>query len=244
MIRSCSTRIAPTLIPGQTYSATLDIINRFGPAGFFTVRAFYSVDNEFDPMDTVVGEVRINGLPSDTTLRAPLTIQIPSVAPAGSLKVFVDADFEVDEAFEQGNTLFGGRTLIPLPLPDRSFDFVGLGSPNLSIERLNALTVRLSTGPRAILGAVGITATLTPTTAIDLDQTIFLTTLSTTRTGYDTTYPLQIPASTPPGSYILSVIADPADRFPDSDRSNNIIQLPLTVTSPARPNLVSVLHEA
>ncbi len=212
------------------------------PASSSNVGYYLSTNTTFDASDVLLLNAPGTALAAGGYSSRYANLTIPTGTAAGSYYVLFVADpLNTVAETNETNNVSSATLLLLAPgidlLPQQPQVFATTATPGFGIQAsCNILNSGTTTAPSSTLGYY-----LSTNTTFDASD-VLLTTVTGFALGSGQTSPrsgtLVVPTGTAAGSYYVLFVADPSNAVAETNETNNVLGLPLTVNPPFSGNVV------
>ncbi|MBC3542413.1 CARDB domain-containing protein [Rufibacter sediminis] len=236
--------LSPTsLLAGATVTATSTLRNQGSVSAASSNIGYYlSANNTFEASDVALTTTTGGALAGSTSAAKSVTLTIPTGTAAGNYYVLFVADpaNAVTEGLETNNVSSVALTVLPQTID------LEMQTPSLSVASVTVGGSVKATSTIRNTGTVASSASVvgyylsTNTTFESSDVALGTSTGGALAANASAakSADLTIPAATAVGNYYILFVADPAKAVTESNETNNVMSVALTVTAPPSPDLV------
>lgn len=231
--------VAPTTItPGDALNVSC-VINNSSIQGVGNHRlGYYLATTPWATNAIPLGDTLITGIAGNGNLSQSMNITIPAGTSAGNyfIRFYIDDQLAIAESNESNNRVSLLITISPPSLPDATVQGATVNPSSIVAGGTTTLSSTVQNIGTSILAASTLSYYLSPTPTYDSSTAVLL---GNTPVGNISVSSFMnrinnvvIPASTAIGNYYILFYADANNTSTESDESNNITAVAITITEP------------
>jgi subtilase family serine protease len=238
---------APAIIYAGDVINVSCVINNNSIQGVGNHRLGYYLNAVPVPMSTapLLGDVLITGVASNGSVSQSMNLTIPAGTTAGYYYIafYIDDQLVITESNESNNRVYRQIYVAPPNLPDATVQWASINTSSAIVGETIVLSSRIRNIGNTGLSNGTLSYYLSPTPTYNSSTAVFLDNVNAV-------YPLSyyksmtnnvvIPANTAAGNYYILFYADAPNLIVESDESNNIAAVAITIRE-LLPDL-EVLH--
>ncbi len=232
-----------SVFPGELLSTRFSLNNLgTGDAMASNICIFFSNDNVLDETDVLLEEMDVPSILSSTSEELTQEITVPEGIAAGTYFIIFEADCDqlVQESDEDNNSISIALS-VGQPQADLSIDSEAIDPSTLEQGSSTTASFTLRNTGNGNAAASTICFYLSADNELDISDLLLQEINAEALVSGSSSELLEsitIPASIVAGDYFLMIEADCREAIPESDETNNIVALSISITERPRPDMI------